>query len=104
MCLRHGPGGHEAAIAPAHDGQPVGVGHAHGNDLIDAGLNIFIVLAAPVVIVGEAERSSISAGAAWIRTQHSIAAGREHRYGIKPASADKTFVEDSGWTAMNIED
>ena len=77
--LRHDPRGHEPAVAPAHDAEPVGVRDSHGDDGVDPRHEVAIVAAAPVLLVGAPKRRPVAGRAPRVRAQHRVALGGEDR-------------------------
>src|SRR5258708_26214182 len=92
--LCDGPTGHVASVAPAHHRQPVGIGDAIGDQLVDAGLIVFVILATPVIHVRDAELAAVAGGAPRLRPANRPAARPQRRPRIRTYASDKTFRAD----------
>ena len=77
--LRHDRRGHEAAVGPAVDREPIGVGDAPLDERVDALHEVLVVLDAPVAHVGGAELLAVAAAAARVREEDRVALLREER-------------------------
>jgi hypothetical protein len=73
--LPDGPGGHEAAVAPAGDAQPIGVGDALGDEQVDAGQDVGPFLPADPARDAGGEGVTVALAAARVGQEHGVASG-----------------------------
>ena len=69
--------GEDAAVAPAADAEPIGIGDAAGDGVVHAGEQIDDFLVAPVGVDGLLEGRAAPGAAAIVHLEHGIAVGGE---------------------------
>ena len=91
--LRDDPRGHEAAVAPAHDAEPLRVGDALRDQVIDAAHDVLVVAAAPVLDVGLAELLAVGSAAARVGAEDGVALPGEDVDGVAARLRDAGRID-----------
>jgi len=99
--LRDAPHGHEAAVAPAGEAEPVGIYGRGAEDFIDASEDVAEIAVAEIADVGAREGFALTETAAGIGLENEIPGTRE---GDREVTRMRPFrLDGSAGAAMNFD-
>jgi hypothetical protein len=100
--LADGPGGHEPAVAPAGDAQPIRIGDALGDEQVDAGQDVGPLLLADPAGHAEGELVAVALAPARVGQEDRVAGGGQPlRAGEPEQLADDQRSDRTGLRARS---